>query len=213
MKTRHIIWDWNGTLLNDAPTVCDMLNEMLSSRDLPTITFDHYQRIHCHPVQRIYEAVGFDLIKEPFESVAHKFHAEYEVRAKKIKLHHDSLSALERAKTAGITQTVLSALPHNLLCDNIRTHGLDTYFSYIHGLGDSLGRSKIDNGHILMQKIGIPANNTVLIGDSSHDAETAEALGTKCLLVSRGFEDRQKLLKHGVPVLYDFSEMSEYLEF
>lgn len=213
IEVEHVIWDWNGTLVNDAPLSYEVLNGMLSRRGHVTITFEDYRRIYGHPVQGMYERAGFNLANEPFESLSHEWHAEYEDRLKYVHLQDDSLMALDRVKAAGISQTVLSALHHDILLESLGIHGIGDYFSYVHGLNDRLARSKIDNGRILMERIGVSADKTVLIGDSSHDVETANTLGTKCLLVSRGYEDEERLSKHGVAVFANFGELLGHLKF
>ena len=42
MKYKHIIWDWNGTLVNDLTLCVDLLNVSLEKRGLPLISEDNY---------------------------------------------------------------------------------------------------------------------------------------------------------------------------
>jgi len=209
----HIIWDWNGTLVNDAPVSYLVHSEMLSRRKLAPITFQRYQEIYEHPVQRIYERSGFDFTKESLENVAHEWHAIYAERMPQIKLQDDSLAALKRAKAKNISQVILSALPHKILCQSLKAQGIGSYFTYVSGLDDQLARSKIENGHRLLKETGAIAEKTIMIGDSSHDIETAQALGIKCHLVGRGFEDKARLLSHGQNVFDDFGQLFDYLKF
>ena len=64
MKYQHIIWDWNGTLLNDAWLFVDIMNGVLSNRKLPLITVDDYRKLFCFPVKDYYKKLGFDLENE-----------------------------------------------------------------------------------------------------------------------------------------------------
>ena len=208
-----IIWDWNGTLVNDAPLACEVLNDLLLRRGLVAFSFADYQKIYGLPVKGLYERAGFDLSKEPFESLSHEWHDEYSKRLKDVRLQEDSITALQRVKAAGVRQAVLSALPHDILCESINIHGVGHYFAGVCGSSDRLSGSKTENGRALMKGIGVPARDTVLIGDSSQDVETAEALDVECLLVSRGFEDRERLLRHGRAVFADFSGVLDYLKF
>jgi phosphoglycolate phosphatase len=50
-----------------------------------------------------------------------------------------------------------------------------------------------------------------VIGDSSHDAEVARALGAKCILVARGLESASRLQKNGVPVIDSFENLLHHL--
>ena len=41
-KIKHIIWDWNGTLVNDAWLFVELMNEELGQRNLPHINIQKY---------------------------------------------------------------------------------------------------------------------------------------------------------------------------
>ena len=42
---KHIIWDWNGTLLNDAWLFVEIMNGVLDNRNMDTITLEKYRKI------------------------------------------------------------------------------------------------------------------------------------------------------------------------
>ena len=42
---KKIIFDWNGTLVNDANIFVDVLNEILLSRNLPAINYKKYREM------------------------------------------------------------------------------------------------------------------------------------------------------------------------
>ena len=42
---KHIIWDWNGTLLDDAWLFVDIMNGVLENRNMDTITVKKYRKI------------------------------------------------------------------------------------------------------------------------------------------------------------------------
>ena len=67
MKYKHIIWDWNGTLLNDTWLCVEGINKSLEKRSLQTITEEIYRKVFSFPVEDYYKRLGFDFKKEPFE--------------------------------------------------------------------------------------------------------------------------------------------------
>ncbi len=203
----HVIWDWNGTLLDDAYMSFQVFREMITERKLPECSFDRFQRIYGHPIIHMYEKAGFDFAVESFDLVAQQWHDGYESRTCEIALHSDTITILDEFAGTGITQAVLSALPHDILLRSLQHHGLDIYFAHVLGLDDLSAHSKVDNGRLLLQTLGIDPADVILIGDSSHDAETASALGIDCLLVSRGLEHRDRLFQLGLPVFDDFESL------
>ena len=47
----------------------------------------------------------------------------------------------------------------------------------------------------------------VMIGDTVHDFEVAQAMGTDCILISNGHNSRERLEKTGVLVLDSLEEV------
>ena len=68
-----IIWDWNGTLLDDAEVCREAINKMLKVRNLPELSLSTYRNVFTFPVIEYYKEVGFDFSKEDWEPVAMEF--------------------------------------------------------------------------------------------------------------------------------------------
>ena len=75
---KHIIWDWNGTILNDLELCVDVGNNLFRKKNIPTISVEKYKDIFTIPVLKYYEAVGFDFSKESFEVLGKEWMQEYE---------------------------------------------------------------------------------------------------------------------------------------
>ena len=67
---QHIIWDWNGTLLDDLSRRVDIVNSMLTQRRLSPLTLDCYRDVFTFPVWDYYQTIGFDLAREPFDELS-----------------------------------------------------------------------------------------------------------------------------------------------
>lgn len=48
---RHIIWDWNGTLLDDVDIVIEAMNRLLKRRNMPLLDYYTYKKIFTFPVK------------------------------------------------------------------------------------------------------------------------------------------------------------------
>ena len=66
MKYKHIVWDWNGTLLDDRWLCIEAINYVLKSRNMPLVSNKDYRNLFCFPVIEYYKKLGFDFTKEPF---------------------------------------------------------------------------------------------------------------------------------------------------
>ena len=68
MKYKHVIWDWNGTLVDDTWLFVDIMNGVLKDRNLQGITLDDYRNVFDFPVQDYYTKLGFNFSEEAFET-------------------------------------------------------------------------------------------------------------------------------------------------
>ena len=52
----------------------------------------------------------------------------------------------------------------------------------------------------------------MLIGDTIHDYEVAQEIGSECILMSHGHQDEARLLRLGIPIAKDFNELRVILK-
>ncbi len=195
---QHIIWDWNGTLLDDVDLSVEIINSMLRERTMPEIDQATYQEIFEFPVKTYYRILGFDFSAEPFEQLAAQYIRLYASRVGHCKLHVEAMDTLASVAKQGISQSVLSSLEHSSLLKEIEQHRLGDYFESVRGLDDHYAAGKIDTGRILIGQLAAEPLQIVLIGDTAHDFEVANELGIECILVANGHYSRQRLQEvHG----------------
>lgn len=196
----HVIWDWNGTLINDSHYSWQVFCSVSRWAGVPELSFDRFQRVYQHPVEEMYRAAGFRITPESFEEIAAFWHDEYTARVHELSLFTDTQEAITIAKSRGITQHIVSALPHTILTANVARQNIATEFASVTGLSDLSGRSKVANAQALVASLEHDPKEILVIGDSSHDAEVALSLGAQCVLVSCGYEDTDRLSRHGFPI-------------
>lgn len=206
-QQKTIIWDWNGTLLDDAVTCLQTINKMLKIRNLEELSLDKYRNVFTFPVIDYYRKVGFDFEKEEWETVAMEFINFYLEALGNVKLTPDAKEALEYFKRRGYRQAIISAMQHDALIKSVSELGIYDYFDYIGGVGDHYGAGKIDNARNYFKVAGLNTEYVTLIGDTIHDSEVALELGCKCVLVTTGHQSYERIQKTGLPVIKDLSEI------
>lgn len=206
-KYKHIIWDWNGTILNDVDLCVELINELLRERNIKTISKEDYKSIFTIPVKNYYAAIGFDFEKESFEIVGKKWIDEYERRKFECNTYPGVVEVMNKIKSLGIGQSILSAYSQHTLDEMTAHFGLTKYFSHIVGLDNVYAAGKLHLGQQLIKKLGNRKGETLMIGDTEHDYEVANEMGADCILLSGGHYDRKRLEKLGVPVLDSISEL------
>lgn len=192
----HILWDWNGTLLDDTQAALDTLNIMLAKRGAAPIAMDFYRDHFAFPVRPFYKSIGVCLENEDWDALAREYHDIYARQPKR--LNAEAIAALERAKAAGARQAIISALRQDLLDAATAALGVATYMDLVYGVDNLDGASKLDRGRELVAAVGGGA--PIFIGDTLHDAEVARELGGRCILVSCGHQLPERLAAAGCPV-------------
>ena len=209
---KHVIWDWNGTLLNDVDFCCKIINRILVENNLPVLSLKKYREIFTFPVQNYYQAAGLDFTKTSFEIMGKDFIDEYESKKLSCSLFDNAIDVLSGIQKQGIGQSVLSAYLHDNLVSILEHYKLTKYFDNIIGLDNIYAGSKTHLGLSLVEQLNIPKDQILFIGDTLHDAEVAEAMGVKSILIANGHQEKNKLLINNNFVLENLSQLRSFLK-
>ncbi|MHB9109421.1 MAG: HAD family hydrolase [Armatimonadota bacterium] len=199
-RYRHIIWDWNGTLFDDAWLCIEIINDLLARRGMPTVDSASYEAQFTFPVKDYYRSVGFDFTQIPFEQLAAEFMEQYDRRRFECRLQPGARQVLDALTARGCRQSILSAYEQSRLDEMVAFMGLQEVFTHLYGLNDYYSASKLDLGKRFLSELE-SLDAAVLIGDSLHDAEVAEAMGIDCVLIPCGHFSRLRLSTNGNRVL------------
>lgn len=195
----HIIWDFNGTLVDDVQLGIDCVNRLLEKRGLAAIkSREEYHAVFRYPIIDYYTRLGFDFSKESFDALAREWYALYCAGAPTAPLQPGVRGALERVRAAGKKQFIISASERGLMLRQLKALGIMEYFDGIVGSDNIYGESKIAAAQRWAQTE--KPKRALFIGDLSHDLQTARAIGADCLLLACGHQSRSELEKLGVPV-------------
>ena len=206
-KYNTIIWDWNGTLINDRWLALKVMNSLLSSRNLPNLSTEKYLEIFDFPVKDYYQTAGFDFEKESFEIVGSEFIRHYNEQIHDCQMHEHAITALTSFKNKKLKQFVLSARNHSELEKEFKHYKIEKYFESFSGLSDDYANGKTELGLQLIEKQNIDISQAVLIGDTVHDFEVAQELGLDCILVEGGHHSLARLKECNAIVIPDLSHL------
>ena len=192
---KHIIWDWNGTIIDDAWLFVDVMNKLLKKYNLNKITINKYKNIFQFPIKNYYKQLGFNIKKNYFEKLGLEFIKEYEKRLYDARLYPLTENVLSKLSTSETKHHILSASHQELLNNQIKHYKIEKYFSHVVGLSNYFANSKIEEGIKLIKKMKTNNKDILFIGDTIHDFEVANELNIDCLLISHGHNSHSRLLK------------------
>jgi phosphoglycolate phosphatase len=197
---KHIIWDWNGTLFDDAWLCRGIVSGMLVKRNKPALSEERYMEVFDFPVKDYYQRAGFDFSKDSYEVLAAEFINEYESRRKDGSLRKGAIDVLHNFQNNGIKQWILSAYKTDTLKTLVSSFNIQHFFSGIYGLDNFYAAGKADIGRHMMKESGIEPEKTVMIGDTTHDYHVSQELGIDCYLIPGGHHSRARLEQCGCKV-------------
>lgn len=208
MKYTYILWDFNGTLFDDAVASLNATNKLLKRQGLPTLpNVDALRRQFGFPVKDYYERLGFDFEKQSYESLAVEWAALYEDECRHCEASPGALDTVTKLNILGLKQTIISACEHKMLVSRLRELGFDGVFEDVCGLGDVNAHGKI--GTALAWRERHLSASALMIGDTPHDSEVAAAIGADCLMYSGGFVSRERLEGLGHTVIDELCRVIE----
>ncbi|MBX3018516.1 MAG: HAD family hydrolase [Bdellovibrionaceae bacterium] len=187
----HVLWDFNGTLLDDAHLCVKSVNVLLTEAQLPVITLADYHQKFTFPVRDYYKDLGFDMETADFAALSEQFHDLYHSWLDEAEIFPGTFEVLQ--ELAHLNHHVLSAANIHDLHRMIDKFGLKPHFKSVYGLGDRLAHSKVELGRELLRTQELDPRECVMFGDTLHDLEVGEALGLDVILVTGGHQHVDRL--------------------
>ncbi len=199
VKMKTVIWDFNGTILDDTALCFEIENEMLVNRGKRVVnTLETRRNAFCFPVITYYRYLGYTFEDETFAQVAEEFNQLYASRYQNCSLMDGFLEMIETSHAKGYRNVILSASKQEILLKQCKEFGINHYFDEILGLSDGLAASKVDMAKHWMERANIDPKDCMYIGDTDHDALTAKAIGVdEYYLVACGHQSYEVLKRTG----------------
>lgn len=197
----HVVWDWNGTLLDDLDLVIDSVNAALAEYDVEPITPDGYRNHYTRPVVLFYERLlGRPVDDDEWHRLDLEFQSAYRANLPRARLTGDAAAALASVDAIGAPQSILSMFPHEALVRAVSSLRIDSFFSRIDGLRGVRGEQKAQSLARHLEALSVEPGNCVMIGDSLDDAKAGASVGVPVVLYDGGSHHVLELHETGAPV-------------
>lgn len=208
---RHVIWDWNGTLVDDVSLCVQILNQELKAHQIEEISINEYRQKFFFPVAYYYKKLGLPFSGFKYESLANRYISEYRKRFKECQLHEGAVKTLEWLNSQNISQSILSAGKQSDLESFVKHFGMDSFFCFVDGAKDIEARGKDERAHGHLSEMGINPEDVLLVGDTCHDWEVAQIIGCRSLLFTLGHVESDRLKRNESTVITSLSEVCTWV--
>ena len=207
MRSLHVVWDWNGTLLDDLDIVIEALNVGTARFGVEPIDPDGYRDHFTRPVRSFYASLfGRPISDMEWDQLNKSFHEEYYARVTRASLTPGALDAIDRIRGLGWSQSLLSMSVHDYLLEVVSTHGITEHFVTVAGIRSTTGGLKAAHLRTHLQTIGESPGDVLLIGDTPDDAAAARDVGAGIVLYDGGSHHLDVLEAVGAPVAHTLDE-------
>jgi len=201
------IIDLDGTMVDTLGDFAEALNRMLGDLGLPPIAAQHIERMVGKGSEHLLRSVlNHVLVQTGKAPTAIEIEALYACAWPSYQRHYLAINGhyarvypgveagLQALRHAGLRLACLTNKPTSFALPLLRAKGLECYFEQVFG-GDSFDRKKPDPLPLLKtcEALQTTPARTLMVGDSSNDAQAARAAGCPVVLVTYGYN-------HGLPV-------------
>ncbi|MGW0791822.1 HAD family hydrolase [Streptomyces sp. NPDC002911] len=204
----HLVWDWNGTLLDDIHAVLGATNAAFAEVDVEPLTLEQYRETYCVPIPTFYERLMGRLpTPAEWERMDGLFHRHYTEQRVGCGLTEGVEELLARWQSGGRSQSLLSMYGHEHLVPVVRGYGIERHFIRVDGRTGPSGGSKAQHMERHFAVLGdVAPESAVVIGDAVDDAVAAAHVGARAVLYTGGSHSRSSLEAAGVPVVDTLTE-------
>ncbi|MCZ7463983.1 HAD hydrolase-like protein [Rhizobium rhizogenes] len=211
MKQNHVIWDWNGTLLDDFAITATITSDALGDLGRPGVTHDDIRNHYQRPLSNYFNALlGRTALSHELKHLGDSYAARYEAQMCDLPLAAGAIDALEAIAPVA-SQSLLSMAPHSQIELLIEHHRLSGHFNLIHGFIGMGHPSKRESLIAHCDALGVAAERCWMIGDTVDDFDAASPLGIRTVLVTTGMQARADLTATGSPVVDTLAEAARLI--
>ena len=212
MAYRAAVFDLDGTLLNTLADLADSGNELLASYGMAPHPEPAFRYFVGNGSRKLMERILPGKSPEQIDEALGRYKAIYEKHLTAKTTPYEGISeTLSALKVRGVRMAVCTNKHISAAEALIRKYFPADTFDTFEGDRPGVPR-KPDPAHvrIVLEKMGVRPEETVYLGDSGVDMQTAVNAGALPVGVLWGFREKDELMENGAQIL--LSKPSELLE-
>lgn len=210
-KYNTIIWDFNGTLIDDVGAALGAVNDMLLRRNQNVITLDEYYKAVDTPIWKFYEQVFIPDTITPDEAIA-EFDSGYEKHLKPDPLMEGAADVLSHFKGAHKRQIVVSASHIDKVRPRLGELGISDFFHTVLARCDYMAGDKTYLAQRYFAENSIDPKEAVVIGDCVADWQMAKFLHCDCILNTKGHQSRREFSLTDAVIVDSLTELKSIID-
>ena len=196
---KHVVFDWNGTLVADTKLVWRADNHVIKSYGGKKVPFNQYGRHSFKSAFDYYASYGADKNKMKVREVGRIQNSFYEERSEKLRTRKGARFFLEWLKENKIKSIIVSNHTRKGIHKQLGRLGLTDYFSHVFAHNEECGfvksKSKFSKLNHYFKKINLNPQNSLILGDAGEELSAGRRLGMVSVAMLGGVHSASILKK------------------
>lgn len=185
---KNIVFDWSGVINDDLVVVYNAAMTIFKKYGAERISLEEFKKEWEQPYMLFYNKYLPQLTKKEED-------ADYKVAYKKtvskypLRPYSHIRNTLQKFKRAGINMVIISSNPYKYLLSEIKEFRLEGLFNEVKG--EVHDKTKVI--HEIIKRNQFNPEETIFIGDTTHEIIAGKSANTKTAAVTWGYQNEDKL--------------------
>jgi phosphoglycolate phosphatase len=181
-----IVWDWDGTIMDSTPTIVQCIQQACRDLDFPVPEDSIASYVIGLGIHDSLRRVVPTIDPKHFPNLVDRFRYHYLAKDHELHLFGGMRDLLESLKTQGFMLGVATGKPRRGLDRSLRHHQLEHLFHDTRTADESFAKPHPGMLMDLSDRLQVPVRKMLMIGDTTHDLQMAQAAGVDGIAVTYG---------------------------
>lgn len=206
-KYQVIIWDWNGTLLNDIWLVMETVNDLLQKSGKQHLSVAEFKANFEYPITKFLSNLGFPNDPETLNMLYHKFIEKYEMNVSDSSLMPHGMEVVKNFYSAGVKQILMSMRRKKQVLREAKGFGVFPFMHQVIANKSDLEYDKFEMLNRFLKYNPLETENVLCVGDTIYDWQVANHFGIDCVLLSGGYQDLTQYADKKIHIIQSLKEL------
>ncbi|MCB6182112.1 HAD-IIIA family hydrolase [Leeia sp. TBRC 13508] len=208
-----VVFDWDGTLMDSTANIVNALQYAFTEIGLPIPSREDCAYVIGLSLQDAMKYLAPTMNESDYQEIVLKYREHYFENANQMVLYDGATQLLEKLEASGHFLAVATGKSRLGLNDALKATGLEGVFHTTRCADESFSKPNPAMLFEVMDRVGMTVEQTIMIGDTTHDLQMAKSAGTHAIGLTHGAHAKEALSKlPNRAILNNLHELLEWFE-